>query len=57
LRREFWWIWEADDEGQLRCWAPARVEKFKAGLHRVLAYLRWPARGRHRLCTTNLSVG
>ena len=21
LRRDFWWIWEADDEGQLRCWA------------------------------------
>jgi len=24
-------------------WAPAMVEKFKAELHRVLAYLRWPA--------------
>jgi hypothetical protein len=38
-------------------WAPARVEKFKGELHRVLAYLRWPARGQHRLRTTNLSVG
>jgi hypothetical protein len=33
------------------------VENFKAELHRVLAYLRWPARSRHRLRTTNLSVG
>jgi transposase-like protein len=63
-----WWIWEAEDESQLRrwaarfCrrwqfWAPAMVEKFRAELHRVLAYLRWPAAWRHRLRTTNLSVG
>lgn len=68
FRREFWWIWEADEESQLRrwaasfCrrwrfWAPAMVEKFQAELHRVLAYLRWPARWRHRLRTTNLAEG
>ena len=68
FRREFWWIWEADDETQLRhwatsfCrrwwfWAPKMVEKFKAELDRVLAYLRWPARWRHRLRTTNLAEG
>jgi transposase-like protein len=68
FRREFWWIWEADEEGQLRrwaasfCrrwqfWAPAMVEKFKAELDRVLPYLRWPARWRHRLRTTNLAEG
>jgi transposase-like protein len=68
FRREFWWIWEAEEESQLRgwaasfCrrwqfWAPAMVEKFKAELHRVLAYLRWPARWRHRLRTTNLAEG
>jgi len=68
FRREFWWLWEADDEGQLRRWAasfcrrwrfgaPAMVEKFKTDLHRVLAYLRWPARWRHRLRTTNLAQG
>jgi transposase-like protein len=68
FRREFWWIWEAEDETQLRrwaasfCrrwqfWAPAMVEKFKAEQHRVLAYLRWPARWRHRLRTTNLAEG
>jgi transposase-like protein len=58
-----WWIWEARDEGQRRRWAtrfcrrwqlraPAIVEEFKAELHRVLAYLRWPAAWRHRLRTT-----
>ena len=68
FRREFWWIWEADDESQLRRWAarfcrrwrfaaPTMVEKFQAELHRVLAYLRWPARWRHRLRTTNLAEG
>ncbi len=68
FRREFWWIWEADDESQLRrwavsfCrrwrfWAPPMVEKFQAELHRVVAYLRWPARWRHRLRTTNLAEG
>lgn len=68
FRREFWWIWEAEDETQLRrwaasfCrrwrfWAPEMVEKFKAELHRVVAYLRWPTRWRHRLRTTNLAEG
>jgi transposase-like protein len=68
LRREFWWIWEADDEAQLRrwaasfCrrwrfWAPEMVEKFQAELPRVLAYLRFPAPWRHRLRTTNLAEG
>jgi transposase-like protein len=68
FRREFWWLWEADDERQLRrwaasfCrrwrfWAAAMVEKFQAELHRVLAYLRWPPRWRHRLRTTNLAEG
>jgi putative transposase len=68
LRREFWWIWEADDERQLRSWAarfcrrwrrwaPAMVEKFQAELPRVLAYLRWPPEWRHRLRTTNLAEG
>jgi hypothetical protein len=33
------------------------VEKFKAELHRVLAYWRWPVRWRHRLRTTNLAEG
>jgi transposase-like protein len=62
FRRPFGGIWEADDASQLRrwaarfCrrwgfWAPRRVEKFQAELHRVLAYLRWPARWRHRLRT------
>ena len=68
FRREFWWIWEAEDETQLRrwaasfgrrwqFWAPHMVEKFRAELHRVLAYLRWPVRWRHRLRTTNLAEG
>lgn len=68
LRREFWWLWEADDERQLRLWAtsfcrrwrvgaPRMVEKFQAELHRVLAYLRWPLEWRHRLRTTNLAEG
>jgi len=68
FRREFCWIWEADDETQLRRWAasfcrrwrfwvPQMVEKFQAELHRVLAYLRWPPPWRHRLRTTNLAEG
>lgn len=68
FRREFWWIWEADDERQLRLWAasfcrrwrfwaPDMVDKFKSQLHRVLAFLRWPAAWRHRLRTTNLAEG
>ncbi len=68
LRREFWWIWEADDESQMQrratrfCrrwqfWAPQMVEKFRAELHRVLAYLRWPPGWRQRLRTSNLAEG
>lgn len=68
LRREFWWIWEADNEAQARewarrfCqrwrfWAPEMVEKFWAELPRVLAFFRFPARWRHRLRTTNLAEG
>jgi len=33
------------------------LEKFKAELHRVMPYLRWPGRWRHRLRATNWSVG
>ncbi|MGD0920715.1 MAG: transposase [Terriglobia bacterium] len=68
FRREFWWLWEAEDESQWRrwaanfCrpwqfWAPPMVEKFQAELDRVLACLCWPARWRHRLRTTNLAEG
>ena len=68
FRREFWWLWEADDERQLqswaasfcrrwRFWAPPRLEEFKAELPRVLACLRWRARWRHRLRTPNLAEG
>jgi transposase-like protein len=68
LRRDFWWIWEADDEGRLRrwatgfCrrwqfWAPAMVQEFKAEIHRVLAYLRWAAAWRRWLRTANLAEG
>ena len=49
FRREFWWIFEAEQESQLRkwagsftrrwrFWAPEMVEKFQAELPRVLAY-------------------
>lgn len=68
FRREFWWIWEADNQSQLRkwaasfCrrwrfWAPEMVEKFQVELPRVLAYLRFPMHWRHRLRTTNLAEG
>ena len=68
FRREFWHLWDALDETELRgwarrfCarwrfWAPQMVEKFRNELHRVLAYLRWPARWRHRLRTSNLAEG
>lgn len=68
FRREFWWVWEADNEGQLRkwaasfCrrwrfWAPEMVKKFQAELPRVLAYLRFPMPWRHRLRTSNLAEG
>ncbi len=68
FRREFWWLWEADNEVQLRkwaasfarrwrFWAPEMVEKFQVELPRVLAYLRFPMHWRHRLRTTNLAEG
>ncbi len=65
LRREFWWIWEAEGEAQARqwagrfCqrwrfWAPEMVEKFWAEFPQVVAFFAFPARWRHRLRTTNL---
>ncbi len=68
LRREFWWIWDAENEPQARAWArrfcarwrwaaPEMVEKFQAELPRVLAFLAFPAPWRHRLRTTNLGEG
>lgn len=68
FRREFWWIFEAEQESQLRkwagsfarrwrFWAPEMVGKFQAELPRVLAYLRFPRYWRHRLRTTNLAEG
>jgi transposase-like protein len=68
FRREFWHLWDALDERELRGWArrfcarwrwhaPQMVEKFREELHRVLAYLRWPAHWRHRLRTSNLAEG
>lgn len=68
LRREFWWIWEADDAAQARQWArrfcarwrwaaPEMVETFRQELDRVLAFFAFPAAWRHRLRTTNLGEG
>jgi putative transposase len=68
LRREFWWIWEADHELQAREWArrfcarwrwaaPEMVEKFQQELPAVLAFFAFPIRWRHRLRTTNLGEG
>lgn len=68
FRREFWHLWEALEEHELQRWArrfcarwrwhaPEMVEKFRAELHRVLAYLRFPAPWRHRLRTSNLAEG
>src|ERR1700728_2394152 len=68
FRREVWWIFEAEQETQLRkwagsfarrwrFWAPEMVEKFQQELPRVLAYLRFPLYWRHRLRTTNLAEG
>src|SRR5580692_7268330 len=68
FRREFWWIFEAEQETQLRkwagsfarrwrFWAPEMVQKFQQELPRVLAYLRFPRYWRHRLRTTNLAEG
>src|ERR1700678_2471385 len=68
FRREFWWIFEAEQETQLRkwdgsfarrwrFWAPELVEKFQQELPRALAYFRFPRHWRHRLRTTNLAEG
>jgi putative transposase len=68
FRREFWWIWDAENQGQARDWArrfcarwrwaaPEMVEKFQAELEDVLAFFDFPAQWRHRLRTTNLGEG
>jgi transposase-like protein len=68
FRREFWWIWEAENERQARDWArrfcarwrwaaPEMVEKFQFELEEVLAFFNFPAQWRHRLRTTNLGEG
>ena len=68
FRREFWWIWEAENESQARHWArrfcarwrwaaPEMVEKFQAEFERVLAFFAFPPSWRHRLRTTNLGEG
>jgi transposase-like protein len=68
FRREFWWIWDAENEAQARDWArrfcarwrwaaPEMVEKFQAELEGVLAFFAFPSQWRHRLRTTNLGEG
>lgn len=68
FRREFWWIWEAENQAQARDWArrfcarwrwaaPEMVEKFQFELEEVLAFFTFPAQWRHRLRTTNLGEG
>jgi putative transposase len=68
FRREFWWIWDAEDQAQARDWArrfcarwrwaaPEMVEKFQCELEEVLAFFTFPAQWRHRLRTTNLGEG
>ncbi len=68
LRREFWWIWDAENETQARDWArrfcarwrwaaPEMVEKFQFELEQVLAFFSFPVQWRHRLRTTNLGEG
>jgi len=68
FRREFWWIWEAENQAQARelarrfCarWrraAPEMVAKFQQEFERVLAFFAFPAPWRHRLRTTNLGEG
>jgi len=68
FRREFWWIWDAEDAAQARDWAqrfcarwqesaPEMVEKFQCELEEVLAFFAFPAPWRHRLRTTNLGEG
>jgi len=68
FRREFWWIWDAENQAQARDWArrfcarwrwaaPEMVEKFQFELEDVLAFFAFPAHWRHRLRTTNLGEG
>lgn len=68
FRREFWWIWDAENQAQARDWArrfcarwrgsaPEMVEKFQFELEQVLAFFTFPAHWRHRLRTTNLGEG
>jgi putative transposase len=68
FRREFWWIWDAENQAQARDWArrfcarwrwsaPEMVEKFQFELEQVLAFFAFPAYWRHRLRTTNLGEG
>jgi transposase-like protein len=68
IRREFWWIWDAENQAQARDWArrfcarwrwaaPEMVEKFQFELEEVLAFFNFPAQWRHRLRTTNLGEG
>lgn len=49
--------WAASFGRRWQFWAPHMVQKFKAGLERVLASLRWPVRWRHRRRTTNRGEG
>jgi putative transposase len=68
FRREFWWIWDAENQVQAREWArrfcarwrwaaPEMVKKFQAELEDVLAFFDFPVGWRHRLRTTNLGEG
>jgi transposase-like protein len=68
FRREFWWVWDAEDQAQAREWArrfcarwrwaaPEMVEKFQCELEEVLSFFNFPAPWRHRLRTTNLGEG
>jgi len=68
FRREFWWIWDAENQAQARDWAqrfcarwrwaaPVMVEKFQFELEEVLAFFAFPVHWRHRLRTTNLGEG
>jgi putative transposase len=68
FRREFWWIWDAENQVQARDWArrfcarwrwaaSEMVDKFQAEMEEVLAFFAFPAQWRHRLRTTNLGEG
>jgi putative transposase len=68
FRREFWWIWDAENQVQARDWArrfcarwrwaaSEMVDKFQFEMEEVLAFFAFPAQWRHRLRTTNLGEG